>query len=119
MGGRGASFNSNQSLKDYIRTTDRYSDNMVGLDYSGNWRDAIFSSPGALLRTVNRGDDRRYDILDNNRWGDGDGGSIAFIDKYGSDGIVYEVRWQKSYANKKNPGEIRVISFKEYEEDEY
>ncbi len=90
----------------------------IDLDSSMGWNDAQFNSPTALRATINKGDDGRYDILDMR--GDEYSGSILFTDSYGSDGMAYEVSWNKDYTSSaRGPKGIRVKSFRELEEGEW
>lgn len=115
MGGRGSKFRSGSDIRnERVRNSDRYSDGMVGLDYEGRWRDALFSSGAQLYKTIAKGDNGRYDILSRNMNG-GEFGNITFMDSYGDDNIAYTVYFQRSYANPDNPSEIRIIRFEEEE----
>lgn len=116
MGGRGAA-GPRTTTTNENKDTRQYKSGTNNIDYSGTMRNAYFKSVGDLLSTIHRAESKRFDILD--RRGDSYSGSFMYTDKYASDGIAYEVRYQRSYANPANPSEIQIIDFREYEEGEW
>lgn len=100
-----------------VADTTQYKGGTQGVDSISVMYDAKFKNLGSLLSTINRADNRRFDII--NRTGDSEYGKILYQDSLGSDDDAYEVTFQKTYANDANPGEIQITKFRHYEAGEW
>ena len=95
----------------------RYKDGTQDVASAYTMRDAYFKNAATLISTINKADGGRFDILD--RGTGGDSGTIAYMDSLADDDTVYEVSYQRSYANPDNPSEIQIYGFKVYEDGEW
>lgn len=115
MGGRGSSSKINQGSKGE-KVYNLKDNRNLDVDSGFVMRNAKFTSAFNLISIIRVSQDHRFDILDNV---DNESyGTILYTDGYGSDGVAYEVKWQKTY-NPENPQEVYVYEFNELEEGEW
>lgn len=76
-----------------------------------------FSSASALRRTIDTAAGGRFDILDFND--NGSSGYIMYTDADSSDGIAYDVHWQRDYSVTGSSTAIVITEFNELEEGEW
>lgn len=93
-----------------------FRDNTNGVDVRTVMENAYFKNAATLVATISKADNGRFDIV--NRTNNGDSGSVAYMDMESSDGVTYEVKWQRDYSDPERK-RIMITSYREYEEGEY